>query len=163
MSYGSTVSEQSILFMRSRESLWHLARPWRVNISTSGHGKGRNPSVKRTVWVIAQMDEHSRLNWRQFFWPVWERRRGNGYQFCSEKAGGAWGCKLKHPPYAFILQAFQRGCSLAHGFRIFLKNASHSVLSTIVILATLRNVHSQALLTNQPNQKFWGRVHNSVF
>lgn len=81
MSYGSTLSEQSILFIRSRESLWHLARPWRVNISTSGHGKGRNPNVKRTVWVRAQMDEHASLNWRQFFRPVWERRRGNGFQF----------------------------------------------------------------------------------
>lgn len=139
MSYGSTLSEQSIPFIRSRESLWHLARPWRVNISTSGHGKGRNPNVKRTVWVRAQMDEHASLNWRQLFRPVWERRRGNGFQFCSEKAREAWGWKLKHPPYAFILQAFQRGCSLARGFRIFLKNASHSVLSTVVTLISLGN------------------------
>lgn len=164
MSYGSTLSEQSILFIRSRESLWHLARPWRVNISTSRHGKGRNPNEKK---MSESSDGYMQVSTGGSSSASMGKKKREWVPVLFGESQRSLRLKTKTSLPMLSSSRLSKRMLTCSWLQNIFKECFHSVLSTVVTLISLGNFEkctfSGPEQRNQPNQNSGGRVHNSVF
>lgn len=114
--------EQFIMFMKIRDSLWHLARPWRGrSISIGSIAREGVPTWKeQQEWQPGWMRVQSSPR-KVVLLACMAGERLSGHRFVQRKPDQPWGSKVKYPLCFSFSKLCHRGSLLALGFRISLR------------------------------------------